>query len=107
MRLLAITANKRSNLEPSLPTLEESGVRDFNLAAWWGAWFPANTPRPIVDTMAKWLNDSLADPEVQKHFATVAPADVFPGTPESLQDYLKQDIPRWAEVFKLAKIEPQ
>ena len=33
--------------------------------------------------------------------------DAFPGTPESTLAYLKQDIPRWAEVFKIAKIEPQ
>ncbi len=107
MRVLAVTSNTRSGLDPSLPTLQESGVRDFHLAAWWGAWFPANTPRPIVDTAAKWLNDTLTDPATREHFAKVAPADPFPGTPDSLYEYLKQDIPRWAEVFRLAKIDPQ
>jgi tripartite-type tricarboxylate transporter receptor subunit TctC len=107
MRNLAVTSNTRSGLDPSLPTLQESGVKDYHVAAWWGAWFPANTPRPIVDTAAKWLNDALADPAVQEHFAKVAPADPFPGSPESLREYLRQDIPRWAELFRLAKVEPQ
>ena len=107
MKLLAITSAERSSLDPNLPTLKESGVRDFQLEAWWGAWFPANTPKPIVDKVSVWLNEILADPATKEHFAKVVPADPFPGTPESTLDYLKQDIPRWAEVFKLAKIEPQ
>lgn len=107
MKALAITSGERTQLDPALPTLKESGVRDFQLEAWWGAWYPANTPRPIVDQMSKWLNEILADPATKEHFAKVVPADPFPGTPESTYEYLKQDIPRWAEVFRLAKVEPQ
>lgn len=107
MKLLAVTSRERSGLDPNLPTLQESGVRDFHLEAWWGAWFPANTPRPIVDKVSKWLNEALNDPETREFLTKSAPSDPFPGTPESTLEYLKQDIPRWAEVFKLAKIEPQ
>jgi tripartite-type tricarboxylate transporter receptor subunit TctC len=107
MRLLAVTSSERTGLDPSLPTLQESGVRDFHLEAWWGAWFPAKTPRPIIDKVAAWLNDALTDPETREFLAKAAPSDPFPGTPESTLAYLKQDIPRWAEVFKLARIEPQ
>jgi tripartite-type tricarboxylate transporter receptor subunit TctC len=107
MKLLAITSKERTQLDPSLPTLMESGVRDFSLEAWWGAWYPANTPKPIVDQMSKWLNEVLADPEARERLSKVVPADPFPGTPESTYEYLKQDIPRWAEVFTLAKIERQ
>jgi tripartite-type tricarboxylate transporter receptor subunit TctC len=107
MRLLGITSKERTTLDPSLPTLSESGVRDFALEAWWGAWYPANTPKPIVEQMSKWLNEMLTDPETKARLIKVSPSDPFPGTPESAYEYLKQDIPRWAEVFKLAKIERQ
>ncbi len=107
MRVLAVTPNTRSALDPSVPTVQESGVPNFHLEAWWGAWYPANTPKPIVDQMAKWLNEILASAEVKEYFAKTAPAEPFPGTPESCEEYLKQDIPRWAELFKLAKVEPQ
>jgi tripartite-type tricarboxylate transporter receptor subunit TctC len=107
MRVLAVTSNTRSALDPSVPTLQESGVPNYHLEAWWGAWYPANTPRPIVEQTSKWLNQILAMPETKAHFANVAPAEPFPGSPESCDEYLKQDIPRWAEVFKLAKVEPQ
>jgi len=107
MRVLAVTPNTRSGLDPSLPTMQESGAPNYHLEAWWGAWYPAKTPRPIVDQTAKWLNEILASPETKEFLAKNAPADPFPGTPESTFEYLKQDIPRWAEMFKLAKVERQ
>jgi tripartite-type tricarboxylate transporter receptor subunit TctC len=107
LRILAVTSNERSALDPSIPTVQESGVPNYHVAAWWGAWYPKGTPKPIVDQTAKWLNEILANPEVKEYFAKTAPAEPFPGTPESCEEYLKQDIPRWAELFKLAKVEPQ
>jgi tripartite-type tricarboxylate transporter receptor subunit TctC len=107
LRLLAVTTKDRTSLEPSLPTLQESGVPDFRLEGWWGAWFPANTPKPVVDLMSKWLNEILNDPESRERMVKIVATDPFPGTPQSTQDYLKQDIPRWAELLKAAKIEPQ
>ncbi|HEY8267361.1 MAG TPA: tripartite tricarboxylate transporter substrate-binding protein [Xanthobacteraceae bacterium] len=107
LRILAVTTSTRSGLDPAVPTLQESGVPNFHLEAWWGAWFPAKTPRPFVDQMSAWLNQVLNSAETKEFFQSRAIADPFPGTPESLHAYLKQDIPRWAEVFKLAKVAPQ
>jgi tripartite-type tricarboxylate transporter receptor subunit TctC len=107
LRVLAMTTAERSSLEPSIPTLQESGVPNFHLAAWWGAWYPAKTPQAIVDRMQVWLNEILTEPETKEYFGKTAPADLFPGTADSLLQYLKDDIPRWAEVYRLAKIEPQ
>jgi tripartite-type tricarboxylate transporter receptor subunit TctC len=107
MRMLAFTSDARSELDPNLPTVQESGVPNYNVTAWWGAWYPAKTPAPIVDQTSKWLNQILADPATKEFLAKAAPADPFPGTPESTYEYLKQDIPRWAELYRLTKIEPQ
>jgi tripartite-type tricarboxylate transporter receptor subunit TctC len=107
LRILAMTTAKRSTLDPSIPTLLELGLRDFQLEAWWGAWYPANAPQPIVAQMATWLNQILADADTKQYFSGAAPAELFPGSPDSLAEYLKQDIPRWAEAYRLAKIEPQ
>ena len=59
MRLLGFTSAKRSQLDPNLPTLQESGIANYNVSAWWGAWYPAKTPQPIVDQTAKWLHSLL------------------------------------------------
>ena len=107
MRMLAFTSAARSELDPNLPTMQESGVPNYNVTAWWGAWYPAKTPKPIIDQTSKWLNEILADPETKEFLAKTAPADPFPGTPESTLEYLKQDIPRWTELYTLAKVQPQ
>jgi tripartite-type tricarboxylate transporter receptor subunit TctC len=107
LRVLAVTTQTRSSLDPSIPTLQESGVGNFHLEAWWGAWFPARTPQAIVEQMAAWLNQIIADAETRKFFATAVPSEPFPGTPASLVAYLKDDIPRWAEAYRLSRIEPQ
>ena len=57
--------------------------------------------------MSAWLNQILADPDTKKYFAERAIADPFPGNPESLKQYFAQEIPRWAELFRIAKVEPQ
>jgi tripartite-type tricarboxylate transporter receptor subunit TctC len=107
MRMLAFTSNERSQLDPNLPTMQESGVPNYNVTAWWGAWYPAKTPKPIIDQTSKWLNEILADPATKEFLARTAPSDPFPGTPESTLEYLKQDIPRWTELYTLAKVPPQ
>ena len=107
LKVLAVTPSQRSGLDPSIPTMQEGGVPNYHLEAWWGAWYAANTPKTIVDQTAKWLNEILASADGKKFLAETAPADPFPGTPESAYEYLKADIPRWAEMFKLAKIDPQ
>jgi tripartite-type tricarboxylate transporter receptor subunit TctC len=107
LRVLAVSTAARSGLAPEVPTMQESGVADFHLEAWWAAWFPAKTPRPYIDQMSAWLNQILADPDTRKYFAERAIADPFPGNPESLKQYFAQEIPRWAELFRIAKVEPQ
>ena len=107
MRMLAFTSSKRSALDPDLPTVQESGVPNYHLEAWWGAWYPAKTPRPIVDQTAKWFGEMLAEQETKDFIVKSMSAEPFPGTPESTYEYLKQDIPRWAELYKLAKVQPQ
>ena len=107
IKLIAVSTADRSGLMPGVPTLMESGIADFDLQAWFGAWYPANTPQPIVNQVAQWLNQIL-DSQAGKNFLSkIATADAFPGTPASLDAYLRADIPRWAAIFRMSKIEPQ
>jgi tripartite-type tricarboxylate transporter receptor subunit TctC len=107
IKLLAVSTVDRSSLMPDVPTLIESGVADFDLQAWFGAWYPTNTPQPIINQVAQWLNQSLASEAGKSFLSTIATADAFPGTPASLDAYLRAEIPRWAAIFRMSKIEPQ
>jgi tripartite-type tricarboxylate transporter receptor subunit TctC len=104
---IAVTTGKRSAAFPDLPTLDEGGVKGYDLTAWWGAWFPANTPKPIVDKMNGWLTQILASQEAKDFLTKTAAATPFPGTPQSTHDYLVKETKFWGEMFALAKVEKQ
>ncbi|MES2187186.1 MAG: tripartite tricarboxylate transporter substrate binding protein [Pseudomonadota bacterium] len=66
---LGIAAPKRWDVLPDVPTIDESGLKGFKYGPYYGLWFPAGTPRPIVNRMRAEVVKALADPEVAKGFA--------------------------------------
>jgi len=106
VRILAVTSAKRNPSLPEVPTLEELGLKDFDVSPWFGVLVPAGTPRAVIDKLAGWFNQINADAETQQFLARQA-AVAFPGTPESMAALLKTETERWGRYVKLAKIEPQ
>ncbi|HKU46756.1 MAG TPA: tripartite tricarboxylate transporter substrate-binding protein [Burkholderiales bacterium] len=107
VRILAVTAARRSASLPEVPTLTEAGVPGgIDVAPWWGVVVPAGTPRPIIDRLAGWFNQITASEETRQFLARSA-LDPFPGSPESMGALLKTEVERWGGFVKLAKIEPQ
>ena len=106
VRILAVTAAKRSAALPDVPTLAEAGVPGIDVAPWWGVVVPAGTPRPIIDKLAGWFNQITASEDTRQFLARSA-LDPFPGSPESMAALLKTEVDRWGGFVKLAKIEPQ
>ncbi|HEU4351230.1 MAG TPA: tripartite tricarboxylate transporter substrate binding protein [Burkholderiales bacterium] len=106
VRILAVTAAKRSSTMPEIPTLAEAGVPGVDIAPWWGVVVPAGTPRPIIDKLAGWFNQITASEETRQFLARAA-LDPFPGSPEQMAGLLKSEVERWGGFVKLAKIQPQ
>ena len=106
LRILAVTAAKRSGAMPDVPTLSELGMGEFDIAPWFGVVVPAGTPRPVIDKLAAWFNQITASDDA-KQFLARAAFDAFPGSPESMAALLKTETERWGRWVKLAKIEPQ
>jgi len=106
VRILAVTAARRSASLPEVPTLAEAGVPGIDVAPWWGVVVPAGTPRPIIDKLAGWFNQ-ITNSEEARQFLARSALDPFPGTPESMAALLKTETERWGRYVKLAKIKPQ
>jgi tripartite-type tricarboxylate transporter receptor subunit TctC len=106
VRILAVTAAKRSAALPDVPTLAEAGVPGIDVAPWWGVVVPAGTPRPIIDKLAGWFNQITASEDTRQFLARAA-LDPFPGSPESMAALLRTEVERWGGFVKMAKIEPQ
>ena len=106
VRILAVTAAKRSSTMPEIPTLAEAGVEGIDIAPWWGVVVPAGTPRPIIDKLAGWFNQITAGGETRQFLARAA-LEPVPGSPEQMAGLLKTELERWGGFVKLAKIQPQ
>lgn len=97
LRALAVTTARRSPRMPELPTLEESGVKDFDADIWYGLLAPARTPQAIVRKVSQDLRAALEDPEVRTRLegAGVEPAYL---DAQQMGDLMKRDVVRWKEV---------
>jgi tripartite-type tricarboxylate transporter receptor subunit TctC len=105
LRALAISRLKRSALFPELPTLDEAGVKGFNLDAWAGLVAPAGTPPEIVAKLNGVLRKIIDSPDVQAKFKNVG-FEGFSSTPEELGDYIKAQLVEWRQMVKDANIQP-
>ncbi|MEO7243321.1 MAG: tripartite tricarboxylate transporter substrate binding protein [Variovorax sp.] len=106
LRALGITTKTRWPGLPEVPTLEEQGVKDFDISSWLGLFAPAGLPPSMVQTLNRATVKAMSDPEVR---ATLIKAGAEPlsGTPQELEAYVDSEIERWAKVVKAsnAKID--
>jgi tripartite-type tricarboxylate transporter receptor subunit TctC len=103
---LAVSTARRSTLAPELPTMAEAGVKGYDLAAWFAAFVPANTPRPVVDKLREALVTAMNDKATQdKLLATGIEPET--STPEALKTFVGDEIKKWADIVKAAGIQPE
>jgi tripartite-type tricarboxylate transporter receptor subunit TctC len=106
LRALAISRIKRSALFPELPTLDEAGVKGFNLDAWAGLVAPAGTPPEVVTKLNGALRKIIDSPDVQAKFKNVG-FEGFSSTPEELGDYIKAQLAAWQKMVQDANIRAE
>jgi tripartite-type tricarboxylate transporter receptor subunit TctC len=99
LRALATTGEKRSQSNPDLPTVAESGVNGFETLAWSGLLAPAETPKFVIMKLYNELVRILQIPETKERLAAI---DFEPvgNTPEAFATYIQKDIQKWAKVVK-------
>ena len=102
LRVLAVSAGKRMESSPDLPTMTEQGV-PMDLTAWWGVFVPAATPKPVVEKINGWINQILKLEESRQFFNT-AGGDPFISTPEEAQAMLLKSVKDWGDYVRIAKI---
>jgi tripartite-type tricarboxylate transporter receptor subunit TctC len=107
VRVLGVTTPKRVAAAPDIPTIAESGLPGYELVAWQGVVAPANTPRPIVDTLAAQIAKLLADPATSERFTSIAIEPLPASTPDSFADYIKTEVDRWATIVKNSGAEAE
>ena len=99
VKALAVTGANRSALMPDLPTVAESGYRDFESTNWFGFFAPAATPKDILAKLHAAAVKVLAAPDLQARFALQG-AEVVANKPVEALAMVKADIIKWADVAK-------
>jgi tripartite-type tricarboxylate transporter receptor subunit TctC len=106
LRALATTGIKRSPMLPDIPTVDESGVRGYEVTVWFGIQAPAGTPRPIVEKLNAELGRMLKDPTVMERFAKQGVQPVG-GTPDQFARQVSSEIRKWGDLIQRADIKVQ
>ena len=99
LRALAVSSAKRSSLLPDLPTMEEQGVPDFDVALRYGLVAPAGTPAAAIARLNKELNAALAMDDVKKRLANEG-ADALPGTPADFAADIDKEEKKWSALVR-------
>ncbi len=99
VRALAVTGPERSKLFPQLPTVAESGFKDFASTNWFGLFAPAATPKDVVAKIHAAAMRALASPDLIERFEKQG-AEVIANKPDEALAMLKADIAKWAEVAR-------
>lgn len=98
---IAVAGATRASALPDVATVAESGVPGFDASAWFGLVAPAATPQPIVDRLARELNDILKNPDVIERFRELG---AQPGTltGAAFGAFLRSETVKWTKVIEVS-----
>jgi tripartite-type tricarboxylate transporter receptor subunit TctC len=103
VRILASSGPKRSQFTPKVPTVDEAGVKGYEVISWNGVGVPKGTPQAVIDTMNKAMREALATPELKAQYEKVG-VEARGSTPAELTARLTADIKKWNDVIDKAGI---
>lgn len=106
LRAIAVSSTTRVSALPDVPTLIESGVKDFVFDSWTGFLVPAHTPKAIVDKLSQAFTAVLSAPDTRERLAVLG-ITATPGTPEDFARQISSDLAKNRAVVEAAKITAQ
>jgi tripartite-type tricarboxylate transporter receptor subunit TctC len=106
VKAYAVTSKTRVPSLKELPTLHESGLKNFEVSVWHGLYAPKGTPKAIVEKVSAALRVALKDPAVIQRFADLGtePEPEANATPAAHRKHLKAEVEKWAPVIKKAGV---
>lgn len=106
LRALAVTGSTRSPALPDVPTVIESGIKNFEVTLWLAVFAPAKTPRPIIDRLNREFASAIAMPQVRDALI-IQGLQPETTSPAAFSRYLTAEIAKWREVARKANLKPE
>ncbi len=100
---LASTGPKRTAYLPDVPTVQEGGIKDFEVVSWNGISVPAATPKPVIEVLVRAINEVLLNPDLQAKAAKLG-MEMRGSSPQAMTERMKSDIAKWTALIDKAGI---
>lgn len=101
VKALAVTTAKRSSLLADVPTVEEAGVKGFDLGTWFGVFTTGGTPADVVARLNKAYADAMRLPDVRQRLLTMG-SEAEPMTADAFAAFVKQEMAKYQEIVKIS-----
>ncbi|MCA3178063.1 MAG: tripartite tricarboxylate transporter substrate binding protein BugD [Burkholderiaceae bacterium] len=106
VKVFGVTVSKRLAALPNVPTLDEQGMKGFEVKVWHGMYAPKGTPAPVLEKINAALRAAMEDPTVKQRMVDLS-ADIVPPekmTAAGLKTFLESEIAKWGPVIKKAGV---
>jgi len=107
LRAFAVSSPKRASSLPEVPTLQEAGIRGFDISQWQGFLAPAGTSKAIVERLNAETVRAMRAADVHERIAVQGGNDIVTGTPEEFAALIRSDLHAYAKLIKDARIPAQ
>lgn len=106
LRAIAVSGTKRLATAPNLPTVEEAGVKGYDMSYWTAVYLPANAPAAVTAKLNEMFVKVSSAPAVVS-FQNTTSGEVATSTPEGLAKFQAEESQKWGRIIKAAGIEPE
>jgi tripartite-type tricarboxylate transporter receptor subunit TctC len=100
VRALATTTLKRSSFLPDLPTLDESGLKGFDMTTWWGVSVASKTPQPVVDRLSAEILKAMDAPDFRERLRNMGSEPPAIRTPDQFAAFVASELKTYTELVK-------
>jgi len=106
LRALGYSTHKRSAMLPDVPTIDEAGVKGYDMGYWFAAYVPAGTPAPVIGRLNELLHTAVKSAAAKTFFES-AGSEPWTTTLDELAKFQAAETQKWGKVIKAAGIEPE
>ncbi|MFJ4291682.1 Bug family tripartite tricarboxylate transporter substrate binding protein [Cupriavidus sp. NPDC089707] len=106
LRALGVSGKARSPLAPDVPTIDEAGIKGYEMSYWFAAYAPAGTPQPVVAKLNAMMVKAARSDTAASFYQSTG-TEVFTSTPAELAKFQAQESGKWGRIIKAANIQPE
>ena len=103
LRPLAVTTAKRSPALPDVPTLQEAGLKDFDIGTWFGVLAPVGTPKPVLDRLSAEATKIIQSPDFRKRMDDIG-AQPVGNTPAEMAAQIRSETDKFSLLVKAGNV---